>query len=135
MPEIILSRRESFSASHRLHSVHLSDEENRELFGKCNRINGHGHNYYVEVSIKGEIDAHGIVMNLFTLKQTIEEHVLSKVDHRHLNLDVPEFKTLNPTVENLAVVMWNWLRPPLGALLYEIKLHETADSYAAYRGT
>jgi 6-pyruvoyltetrahydropterin/6-carboxytetrahydropterin synthase len=88
----ILTRRETFSASHRLHATHLSDEKNRELFGKCNRENGHGHNYVIEVSVRGSIDpATGLVMNLTDLKHVIAEQVLARVDHRHLNLDVPEF--------------------------------------------
>ncbi len=134
MPTAILSRRETFSASHRLHSAALSDEENRQIFGKCNRPNGHGHNYTVEVSLHGEVNENGIIMNLFELEQIIEKHVLDKVDHRHLNLDVPEFKNLNPTVENVAVVIWNWLKPQLGDLLYEVRLHETENNVAIYRG-
>ncbi len=135
MPTAILSRRETFSASHRLHSAQLSDEENRALFGKCNHANGHGHNYTLEVLVKGEIaQKTGLVMNLNDLKALIHQHVLDKVDHRHLNLDVAEFKTLNPTTENLVVVIWNWLAPHLDGLLYEIRLHETENNIAIYRG-
>lgn len=134
MPSAILTRRETFSASHRLYSAAMSDEQNRALFGKCAHVNGHGHNYVVEVSVKGAIDKNGLVMNLTDLKQAIHDHVLSKVDHKHLNLDVPEFKTLNPTAENIAYVIWGWLKPSLGSLLHEVKLHETENNVAVYRG-
>jgi len=135
MPKAILTRRETFSASHRLVSQELSDEENSKLFGKCFHPNGHGHNYVIEVSVLGDINPKtGIVMNLTELKRIIHDVVMSKVDHRHLNLDVEEFKTLNPTAENIAYVIWQWLKPSLGALLYEIKLHETENNAAVYRG-
>lgn len=134
MPVAILSRRETFSASHRLYSDKLSAAENQALFGKCAHANGHGHNYVLEVVVRGPVDAHGLVMNLSDLKRLIEEHVLRKVDHKHLNLDVAEFKTLNPTAENIACVIWQWLKPALGALLYEVRLHETENNVAVYRG-
>jgi 6-pyruvoyltetrahydropterin/6-carboxytetrahydropterin synthase len=134
-PLAILTRRETFSASHRLLAHGLSDEENRALFGKCYHVNGHGHNYVLEVSVRGPVDAKtGIVMNLVELKQLIHEHVLSKVDHRHLNLDVEEFRALNPSAENIAYVVWQWLKPSLGALLHEVRLHETENNIAVYRG-
>jgi 6-pyruvoyltetrahydropterin/6-carboxytetrahydropterin synthase len=135
-PIVMLTRRATFSASHRLHSDSLSQQENEELFGKCNRTNGHGHNYVLEVMVKGEVNPKtGIVINLVDLKQIIEEAVLDKVDHLHLNLDVPEFKTLNPTTENLSIVCWKWLeaRLPKG-MLYEVKLYETENNIAIYRG-
>jgi 6-pyruvoyltetrahydropterin/6-carboxytetrahydropterin synthase len=89
----------------------------------------------LEVLVKGEIaQKTGLVMNLNDLKALIHQHVLDKVDHRHLNLDVAEFKTLNPTTENLVVVIWNWLAPHLDGLLYEIRLHETEKNIAVYRG-
>lgn len=135
MPTAILSRRETFSASHRLHCNECSDEDNRRLFGKCNHVNGHGHNYVLEVLVKGPIDSKtGLVINLAELKKLIEEHVLAKVDHKHLNLDVAEFKTLNPTTENVAMIIWKWLSPHLKGLLLEIRLHETENNIAIYRG-
>jgi len=134
MPAAILTRRETFSASHRLYSNQMSDEQNHALFGKCAHVNGHGHNYVLEVSVKGGIDKNGLVMNLTDLKQIIHDNVLAKVDHKHLNLDVQEFKTLNPTAENIAFVIWGWLKPSLGGLLYEVKLHETENNVAIYRG-
>lgn len=136
MAKVYLTRREGFSASHRLHSDLLSTSENESLFGKCNHVNGHGHNYVLEVTLFGEIDPRtGLTMNLSDLKSVISNHVLSKVDHRHLNLDVSEFRTLNPTTENLAVVIWNWLKPyvPVG-YLYEVKVFETEKNIAVYRG-
>lgn len=135
MTTAILSRRETFSASHRLWSKDLSDAANRQLFGKCASDNGHGHNYVLEVLVKGAIDEKtGLVMNLANLKQVIHTEVLEKIDHKHLNLDVPEFKTLNPTTENVAKVIWDWLKPQLGGLLHEVRLHETENNVAIYRG-
>lgn len=134
MPIASLHFRKGFSASHRLHSDTLSDQENLRLFDKCNRPNGHGHNYMLEVVVKGPIDSTGLVMHTAELEGAIETHVMQKIDHRHLNLDVPEFKTLNPTVENIAVVIWGWLKPVLGARLYEVRVDETNDTTASYRG-
>ena len=136
MPIVYLTRRAVFSAAHRLHSPKLSDEENRQLFGKCNHPHGHGHNYVLEVTIRGEVDpATGIVMNLADLKTAISETVEAEVDHRHLNHDCPSFRGINPTSENLVVVFWKLLqaRLPKGAL-YELKLHETENNVAIYRG-
>lgn len=135
MPVVQLSRRETFSASHRLLSPHLNEAENQAAFGKCYHASGHGHNYELEVSIRGEVNPRtGLVMNLTVLKEVIHEHVIAKVDHRHLNLDVPEFATLNPTAENMAVVIWKWLHPHLGELLYEVRLRETENNVSIYRG-
>ena len=129
-----LSRRETFSASHRLHLPTLSERENRDLFGKCSHVHGHGHNYTLLVTVRGPVDAAtGMVMNLVELKQIIHRTVLDKVDHRHLNLDVPEFATLNPTAENIACVIWQWLAPSLGGLLFEVQLQETENNIAVYR--
>ncbi len=136
MPQVYLSRRASFCAAHRLHSTHLTDEENRELFGKCNHPNGHGHNYVIEVLVRGEVDERsGIVMNLATLKELIEQHVLADYDHRNLNIDVPEFRDVNPTAENIAIAIWKRLEPALpDGLLYEVRLHETENNVVVYRG-
>ena len=131
-----LTRKEMFCASHRLVSKHLSDEENKRIFGKCYHVNGHGHNYVLEVTVRSPIDpATGMVMNLFDMKEIMQAHVLDKVDHKHMNLDVPQFKDLNPTVENMAVTFWGWLVDKLPAgMLYEIKLYETENNFAIYRG-
>lgn len=136
MARVYLSRRATFSAAHRLHSDQLSDDENRELFGKCNRVNGHGHNYQLEVIICGEVDPKsGVVMNLVELKRIIERAVLDDFDHRHLNLDVPDFAEVNPTAENIAVAVWKRVDPMLPAgLLHEVRLHETENNVVIYRG-
>lgn len=136
MPTVYLTRRCTFSASHRLHSETLSAEENKELFGKCNHSNGHGHNYEVEVTLRGNVDAQtGLVMNLASLKQAMEKTFIRSMDHKHLNMDVPEFKKLNPSVENVAVVIWKMLSPALPAgLLHEVKVYETENNSAVYRG-
>lgn len=136
MPTVYIMRRATFSASHRLHSNELSAEENRRIYGKCNHPNGHGHNYVVEVTVRGEVDPRtGMVMNLVDLKKAMEEQILDLCDHKHLNLDVPYFKEIVPTAENMAVVFWQLLERslPKGSL-YEVKLHETENNVAIYRG-
>lgn len=136
MPKIYLSRRATFCASHRLHSHKLSDEENKKLFGKCNSKNGHGHNYVIEVMVFGDLDEDtGILMNLTDLKEAIDQCVIQRLDHKNLNLDVEEFKDLNPTAENIAIMCWKWLREKIPAsLLYEVCLHETENNVVRYRG-
>jgi len=136
MPLVYLMRRESFCASHRLHTDLLSDDENRRLFGKCNSPNGHGHNYVLEVSLRGEPDLKtGLLMNLTELKHILQEVILSRVDHRHLNLDVAEFSKTNPTTENLAIVFWRMLEEKISKkLLYEVRVFETEKNSAYYRG-
>lgn len=136
MPEAYLSRRETFSASHRLHSPKLSDLENQKLFGKCNHPHGHGHNYILEVTVKAKIDPKtGLVMNLTELKKIIRSEVIDKLDHKHLNLDIEEFRLLNPTAENIALLIWKWLEKALPpGFLFEVKLHETENNVAIYRG-
>lgn len=133
---VYLTRRATFSASHRLHNTQLSHEENQAIFGKCNNANGHGHNYILEVTLRGPINPKtGFVMNLRELEAIIDEAVIQRVDHRHLNLDVPAFADLTPTSENIAVVFWNWLAQHLPCgLLYELKLHETENNVVVYRG-
>ena len=131
---IYLTRRETFSAAHRLHSEELSEEENARFFGKCNNKYGHGHNYTLYVTVRGAVDPKtGVLVNLSDLKRIIRELVTDRFDHRHLNEDVEEFKTLNPTAENIAIVIWELLKPHVDSL-YEIKLEETANNVAIYRG-
>lgn len=136
MPVVYLTRRASFSAAHRLHSPELSEAENQQIFGKCNNPNGHGHNYILEVTVRGQIDPRtGMVMNLTDLKAAIEEAIIKTMDHKHLNYDVPVFEEINPTAENIAVVCWKLLEKQLLAgLLFEIKLHETENNVVIYRG-
>lgn len=135
MAKVYLTRRATFSAAHRLHSLELSDDENREIFGKCNNPHGHGHNYGLEVTIQGEIDPRtGMVINLTDLKTAIEEAIIKPFDHKHLNYE-PVFEEINPTAENMAVVFWHLLEKQLSkGLLYEVKLHETDNNTAVYRG-
>lgn len=133
---VYVTRREVFSASHRLFNKNLSDEENEKLFGKCSNPNGHGHNYVLEVVIAGEIDPlTGYVIDLSILKKIIHEHVISKVDHKNLNTDVEFLDGIIPSSENIAVGIWNQLvdKIPSGKL-YSVKLYETENNYIEYRG-
>lgn len=138
LPERIgyITRVQSFSACHRLHSKELSDEENKKIFGKCNNPNGHGHNYKVEVTVRGKIDRRtGMVMNLTDLKQYIEEAIMIPLDHKNLDKDVPYFADVVSTTENVAVYIWDSLAKLLPPnLLYEIKMHETDKNIVVYRG-
>ena len=125
-----------FSSSHRLHNSDLSDNENREMFGKCNNPNGHGHNYILEVVVAGEIDLKtGYVIDLKQLKTIIIDNIIKKVDHKHLNYDVDFLQGINPTTENVVVGIWDQLydKIPSGTL-YSIKLHETENNYIEYKG-
>ncbi|XP_018616995.1 6-pyruvoyl tetrahydrobiopterin synthase isoform X1 [Scleropages formosus] len=131
-----ITRVQSFSACHRLHSKSLSEEENKEVYGKCNNPNGHGHNYKVEVTVRGKIDPiTGMVMNLTDLKRHIEEAIMIPLDHKNLDKDVPHFENVASTTENLAVFIWDSLAKLLPPnLLYEIKIHETEKNIVVYRG-
>ena len=131
-----VTRRMTFSASHLLHDEALSAEENRRIFGKCNNRNGHGHNFIVEVTVAGAIDPRtGMVFNLTALKRVMTEVIEQGLDHKNLNLDVPAFKTLIPTAENIAVVIWNQLQKLLPeGLLHEVKLVETENNSVSFRG-
>ena len=133
---IYLTRVATFCASHRYHNPELSDEENRKLFGKCNYPHGHGHNYRLEVTVGGEADpATGMVINLYDLDKVIERAVIDPLDHRHLNLDVPEFAELIPTTENLARFIWDSLGKALsGCTLHRVRLYEAPDLYVDYLG-
>eukprot|EP01125_Pyxidicula_operculata_P022309 TRINITY_DN9052_c0_g1_i1.p1 TRINITY_DN9052_c0_g1~~TRINITY_DN9052_c0_g1_i1.p1 ORF type:complete len:141 (-),score=16.59 TRINITY_DN9052_c0_g1_i1:11-433(-) len=137
MGEVILCRKERISASHRLHNPSLSVEENKQIFGKCNNLNGHGHNYVVHVYVKGKIDPKtGMVMNLTDLKDFIKKSIVEPLDHKNLDLDVEELKGIITTTENLAVFMWNSLRKvmPNPNILYKIKIEETDNNSVVYRG-
>ncbi len=125
-----------FNAAHRLHVPSWSDEENKEIFGLCNNPNYHGHNYQLEVKITGPVDPiTGYVYDLKILKQLIQDNIIDAYDHRNLNLDCPDFAGLNPTAENIAVVIWNKLRPYINAdLKLSIKLYETERNYVKYNG-
>lgn len=136
MMKVTVSRKAQFNAAHRLCNPNWSDQKNDEVFGKCNNPNYHGHNYALIVSVKGSIDPEtGYVIDLKDLKALIYEHVEKPFDHRNLNLDTEEFKNLNPTAENIAVVIWNKLRPHLKDE-WELKvvLHETERNFVEYEG-
>lgn len=136
VPVVYISRTESFSACHRLHSNFLTDEENKTLYGKCNNPNGHGHNYKVEVTVRGPVDhVTGMVINLTDLKVWMEKAFLSTLDHKNLDKDVPYFKDKVSTAENIAVFIWEKMIEQLpDGLLYEVKVHETEKNVAVYRG-
>ncbi|KAK6108874.1 6-pyruvoyl tetrahydrobiopterin synthase [Brugia pahangi] len=131
-----LTRRETFSASHRLQNSLLSDIENQQLYGKCNNLNGHGHNYVWEVTLRGQIDPKsGMVYNLTNLKNEMKS-VLNEVDHKNLDKDVVYFESNVSTTENLIVYLWNELKSRIAnpELLYKMILHETEKNSVAYHG-
>jgi 6-pyruvoyltetrahydropterin/6-carboxytetrahydropterin synthase len=135
MPTVTVTRRVHFSAAHRLHNPSLSAAENRSIFGLCNNPNYHGHNYELEVSVEGEIDSKtGYVADLGEVKRLVDEHVVQHLDHKNLNLDVPEFRDLIPTTENLVVVIWHLLEGRLPGRLRRLVLWETPRNYVAYSG-
>lgn len=131
---IAVYRKEHFNAAHRLHNPELSASENAQLFGKCNYVNYHGHNYELIVRVTGEIDPRsGYVIDLKVLSDLIKEKVLDKFDHKNLNLDTKEFKNLNPTAENIAVVIYDLLRAELDARYdLQIRLYETERNFVEY---
>ncbi|MBM4171476.1 MAG: 6-carboxytetrahydropterin synthase [Ignavibacteria bacterium] len=134
---LYVTRREVFSASHRLYKKELTDQENEKIFGKCSNPSGHGHNYVLEVIVCGEINPKtGYVIDLKLLKKIIREIVISKIDHKNLNVDVDFLHGIIPTTENIAVAIWKQLekRIPDGKL-YSIKLFETENNYIEYRGS
>ena len=133
---VYLTRRCEFSASHYYHNPEFSEEENQRVFGKCANLNGHGHNYTLEVTVKGEVDPQtGFVVDLKELKETLNREVLEALDHRHLNKEVPEFATQNPTTENLAVYIWQRLERKLhSAKLHRVRLFETDDLFVDFYG-
>ena len=133
---VYLTRKAEFSASHYYHNPEFTPEENRQIFGKCNNPHGHGHNYTLEVTVKGQVDQRsGFVVDLKELKDIMNREVIEAVDHRFLNEEVREFRDHIPTTENLAVTIWNWLQPKLRvATLHRIRLYETPDLFVDYYG-
>jgi 6-pyruvoyltetrahydropterin/6-carboxytetrahydropterin synthase len=133
---ILLTRKAEFSASHYYWNDAWSEEENRRAFGKCANRNGHGHNYTLEVTVSGDVDpVSGFVVDLKDLKTVLEREVVSVYDHRHLNLEVPEFKAVNPTTENIAVAIWRRLDGKIsGAKLHRVRVYELPDLFADYYG-
>jgi 6-pyruvoyltetrahydropterin/6-carboxytetrahydropterin synthase len=133
---VYLTRKAEFSASHLYHNPAFSAEENRRVFGKCNNPNGHGHNYVLEVTVKGEVDATtGFVVDLKKLKDLMHSEVLDALDHRFLNKEIPEFFDLIPTTENIAIVCWQRLAPKFDAAkLHRVRVYETPDLFADFYG-
>lgn len=136
MHPITVIRSEHFNAAHRLHVEDWSDEKNSAFFGKCNNPNFHGHNYDLDVMITGQSDPiSGYLIDMKVLSGLIKSEILNAFDHKNLNLDVPEFKNLNPTAENIAVVIYNKLRIKLDKnLSLKIRLYETNRNYVEYPG-
>lgn len=132
--KIKVSRKEHFNAAHRLFNPNLSETENEKLFGKCSNPNYHGHNYEVIVSVLGVPDEKtGYVYDMKQLSDLIRDHVVKKFDHKNLNLDTEYFKNLNPTAENIAVVIWNILRDKIDPKLeLKITLYETERNFVEY---
>lgn len=133
---LYVTRREVFSASHKLANESLTDEENKEIYDKCNNFYGHGHNYTLEVVVAGEINPKtGYVIDLKILKKIIRENVISKVDHHHFNYDVDFMKGVIPTSENIAIGIWKQLVDKIDqGKLYSVKIFETENNYCEYKG-
>lgn len=132
-----VTRKASFNAAHRLHNPKWDDARNQQVFGKCNLPNYHGHNYTLLVHVSGEIDPEtGFVIDAKILADLIHEYIEEKFDHKNLNLDLPEFRDRNPSAENIAVVIWNILRPLLDQKFnLRITLFETERNSVEYSGT
>ena len=131
-----LTGRLEFSAAHRLYNPSLSPEENHAAYGECAGRHGHGHNYLLEVTVRGDADPKtGVVMDINRLMEIMKNEVLSEVDHKHLNLDVDFLRDVIPTAENLAVIFWNRLEKAInGCDLHRVRVYETEDIYVDYLG-
>ena len=134
--KVTVNRKAHFNAAHRLHRKDWDDQQNAKVFGKCSNPNYHGHNYELIVAVTGEINLDtGFVMDLKDLKKLIYEKIEIPFDHKNLNLEVPEFRDLNPTAENICVVIWKKLRAELESHLdLEVTLYETPRNFVTYRG-
>ena len=132
--QVAVFRREHFNAAHRLYNPQWSDGENSETFGKCSLPHYHGHNYEMEIKVVGEPDpATGFVMDMKKLSDLVNENIIERFDHKNLNLDTEEFKSLNPTAENIAIVIFNLLRPHINKELeLYIRLYETPRNFVEY---
>ena len=134
MKKLAVYRKEHFNAAHRLHNDTLSDARNVELFGKCNNPNYHGHNYELVVKLVGEVNPEtGYVYDTKELSKLLKDHVLERFDHKNLNLDIPELKSINPTAENIVSVIYDILRPKIHSR-YELtlRLYETERNFVEY---
>jgi len=134
MNKVAVYRKEHFNAAHRLHNNALSEEENKNVFGLCNNANYHGHNYDLIVKVTGEPNKQtGYVVDMKWLSKIIREEVINRFDHKNLNLDTAEFKELNPTAENIAIVIYNLIKPKLDKDLdLQIRLYETERNFVEY---
>ena len=132
--KVSVYRKEHFNAAHRLHNPKWDEKKNEEVFGKCNNPNWHGHNYEIIVKLTGEVDPlTGYVYDMKVLSDLIKQHILKKFDHKNLNLDVEEFKEVNPTAENIVVVIYNLLRDKIDSKIdLSIKLYETERNFVEY---
>ncbi len=133
---VYVTRKAEFSAAHRLFNPKFSDEQNEAVFDKCNNPSGHGHNYTLEVTVSGEPNQEsGYVIDLKKLNRLIDEEVIDKVDHKHLNYDVDFLKGIIPTAENLAIAFWRILCPKITeGRLYSVRVYESDKNYVEYRG-
>lgn len=131
---VAVYRKEHFNAAHRLYNKDWSEKENANVFGKCSLPNYHGHNYDLEIKVTGEIDPRtGFVMDMKRLSDLAQQHVLERFDHKNLNLDTVEFREMNPTAENIAIVIFDLLRPHIdGSLDLQIRLYETPRNFVEY---
>lgn len=138
MAAVLIKQQYEFSAAHRLHVSELSDEKNREIFGKCNNPSGHGHNYRVEVAASAPINEQGSMLQVEQLDELVDRCVIEVFDHKHLNADLPAFANMNPSVENIAKVIYDMLKSPikseLSAVLEEVSVWETGKTVCTYRG-
>ncbi|PKA99404.1 6-pyruvoyltetrahydropterin/6-carboxytetrahydropterin synthase [Flavobacteriaceae bacterium MAR_2009_75] len=134
--KVKVSRKAHFNAAHRLYRKDWNSEKNDEVFGKCNNPNFHGHNYELVVSVTGEIDEEtGFVIDMKVLKDLIKNEIEDALDHKNLNVEVPEFQDLNPTAENIAVVIWRKLRPHIEKTKeIEVTLYETPRNFVTFSG-
>lgn len=134
---MLLTRSLDFAASHRLHAPALSDQENKDIFGKCNNVMGHGHNYGVEVTVSGTPDSQtGMLVDLTALDNVLDAEIMNRYDHKFLNGDVEDFQKINPTTENLTRAIWNHLEPniPAPAKLFRVVVKETDRNFFEYYG-
>lgn len=132
--KVSVFRKENFNAAHRLYNPAWSDDVNNDVFGKCALPNYHGHNYELQVKVTGEVDEEtGYVMDMKVLSDLIQKYVVERFDHKNLNLDTKEFKSMNPTAENIAVVIYNLLRPQIDENVdLQIRLYETPRNFVEY---
>ena len=133
---VYVTRREVFSASHRLYNKKWTEERNVEIFGKCSNVYGHGHNYILEVTVAGTVDPDtGYVIDTKELKKIIRENVVDKMDHKNLNMDVDFMTDVIPTAENIAIKVWEQLEDKItNGKLYSVKIYETENNYFEFKG-